>query len=78
MKRINICVIVIVMISALLGTVSLADSITPQISNNAGAQDYSRWSRVVNSYLYQSDSSTMTRVEYIDGDVCIENYDASG
>lgn len=66
------------MISALLGTVSLADSITPQISNNAGAQDYSRWSRVVNSYLYQSDSSTMTRVEYIDGDVCIENYDASG
>lgn len=41
---------------------------------NLGHNDYTWWSRVVNSYFYESSEGVYTRVQYTDGKVIIENY----
>lgn len=41
---------------------------------NLGHNDYTWWSRVVNSYIYESAEGVYTRVQYNDGKVIIENY----
>lgn len=41
---------------------------------NFGHNDYTWWSRVVNSYLYESAEGVYTCVQYTDGKVIIENY----
>ncbi|MBR3060502.1 MAG: S-layer homology domain-containing protein [Oscillospiraceae bacterium] len=48
----------------------------PAESTNYAAQNYTRWSYPVRSYLYENSSGGLTRVEYIDGGIIIENYDA--
>lgn len=52
----------------------------PAKSTNKGAHEYingRRWSKPVQSYLYENASGGLTRVEYIDGAVIVEDYDAS-
>ena len=43
-------------------------------SKNANNQDYSRWSKPVTSYLYENESGGLTREEYLNSKVVIENY----
>ena len=49
---------------------------TPAVSNNAGRQDYTTYGSTVKSYLYQNGQGGLTRVEYIGGQVVIEDYTA--
>ena len=49
----------------------------PAVSSNINAQDYSRWSKPVNSYLYVNSAGGLTRVEYIDGAIVAEDYDSA-
>lgn len=45
------------------------------VSNNVSDNNYSTWSSVVNSYLYENDDNTLTRVEYMgEKRIAIENY----
>ena len=47
-------------------------------TDNISANDYSRWSSVINSYLTENSDGTLTRVENTSAGVKIENYSASG
>jgi len=53
-----------------------AGAAEPTASVNAGRQDYSTWSRPVNSYLYENGTG-LTRVEYVDGSVVVEDWSAA-
>lgn len=45
------------------------------VSDNVSDNNYSTWSSVVNSYLYENDDNTLTRVEYMgEKGVVVENY----
>ena len=50
------------------------DDSAATVSNNIYDNDYTVWSRVVNSYLFENDDSTFTRVEYFDNKIVIEKY----
>ena len=47
---------------------------TPAESRNIHKEDYTTWSKPVTSYLYENQAGGLTRVEYIDGKVVIEDY----
>ena len=49
----------------------------PVKSCNINAQDYSRWSSTVNSYLYENPQGGLTRVEYTGGQIVVEDYDSA-
>ncbi len=49
----------------------------PVKSRNINAQDYSRWSSTVNSYLYENPQGGLTRVEYTGGQIVVEDYDSA-
>ena len=49
----------------------------PAVSSNINAQDYSRWSDTVKSYLYANPSGGLTRVEYINSSIVVEDYDSA-
>ena len=49
----------------------------PVKSRNITAQDYSRWSSTVNSYLYENPQGGLTRVEYTGGQIVVEDYDSA-
>ena len=49
----------------------------PVKSRNVNNQNYSTWSNTVKSYLYRNESGGLTRVEYVDGKVVVEDYDSS-
>ncbi len=53
-----------------------AGAVTPAASYNAGQQDYFTWSYPVKSYLYDNGNG-LTRVEYVDGQVVVENWSYS-
>lgn len=55
---------------------TLAAGSGPAVSNNVNKEDYSSWSAPVTSYLYQNEADGLTRVEYINGQVVVENYSA--
>ena len=46
----------------------------PAVSSNINAQDYTTYGSTVKSYLYENEAGGLTRVEYIDGKVEVENY----
>ncbi|MDE7273517.1 MAG: hypothetical protein K2N95_10730 [Lachnospiraceae bacterium] len=51
-------------------------SLTPVVSYNKDAQNYNRnWSDTVNSYLYENPAGGLTRVEYVNGQIVVEDYD---
>lgn len=60
-----------------LTPVASAAGIQPAVSNNKNKQDYTTWSKPVTSYLYENGSGGLTRVEYINGQVVVEDYDSS-
>ena len=78
MKTIQVFVLSAILSLAFLITGAYAQSGTPVSSENKGAQDYRTWAKVVNSYLYESGNSSMTRVEYVDPKVVVEKYDMNG
>ena len=47
---------------------------SPAVSSNINAQDYTTWSKPVNSYLFENEANGLTRVEYIDGRIVVEDY----
>lgn len=48
--------------------------IQAMISDNKGDQDYTVWSKPVCSYLYSDGNEMLSRVEYIDGNIIVEDY----
>ena len=49
----------------------------PAVSSNINAQDYTTWSKPVKSYLYENETGGLTRVEYIGGQIVVEDYSPS-
>lgn len=49
-----------------------------QASNNHSLNDYTIWSKTVNSYLIPNSDGTFTRVEHSGGKMIVENYSAAG
>ncbi|MBQ3077524.1 MAG: hypothetical protein IJC43_06680, partial [Clostridia bacterium] len=47
----------------------------PVQSSNINDQDYTVYSAPVKSHLYVNEEGGLTRVEYVDGQVVIEDYD---
>ncbi len=47
-------------------------------SNNASSNNYTVWSKVVNSYLLQNSDGTFTRAEFVDNQVVLETYSSDG
>lgn len=47
---------------------------SPAVSRNHSAQDYTTWSKPVNSYLFENGASGLTRVEHISGQIVVEDY----
>lgn len=64
---------------SLLPAASAADSSVPSSvsSRNIHAQDYTTYGKTVKSYLYANSSGGLTRVEYADGKIIVEDYDGS-
>ena len=50
---------------------------TPASSRNINKQDYVTYGNTVKSYLYPNGQKGLTRVEYLDGKVVVEDYDSS-
>ena len=59
---------------ASLVPVASASGTAPVVSNNKNDQDYTRWSSTVKSYLYENEDGGLTRVEYVDGKIVVEDY----
>ena len=58
--------------------ISKTTNSAPVKSRNINAQNYSGYaSAPVKSYLYQNGNGGLTRVEYVDGKVVVEDYDSS-
>ena len=47
------------------------------VSSNIHKNDYTTWSRPVTSYLYENETGGLTRVEYLNGSVIVEDYSSS-
>ena len=67
----------LVLLLSLIPLPAHAAGLTPAASDNHGANDYLLWSSPMDSYLFENGSGGVTRVEYIDGTIVVENYDAS-
>lgn len=63
---------------SLLTVGAAAEDWTPVESTNAGAQNYDIWASPVKSYLVDNGDGTTTRVESIDDEVVVEQYDLNG
>ena len=51
--------------------------VAPANSSNKGKQDYTTWASTVKSYLYENPEGGLTRVEYINDQVIVEDYDSA-
>lgn len=57
---------------------AIQPNLTPAASYNRDAQNYSQsWANTVKSYLYENQAGGLTRVEYINGQIIVEDYDNS-
>lgn len=55
---------------------TVPSSLTPVVSNNINRQNYSwNWASTVKSYLYENQTGGLTRVEYVNGQIVVEDYD---
>ena len=61
-----------VMLSLTVVPAGAAES--PVVSRNRSAQDYTTWSKPVNSYLFENGDGGLTRVEHISGQIIVEDY----
>ena len=75
-KRMVSMALALVLVLSLLPAAAAAEVNGPTVSRNKNAQDYTRWAVPVKSYLYENPQGGLTRVEYINGQVVIENYDS--
>lgn len=57
--------------------ITLAAGSSPAVSSNVNKEDYIAWSSPVTSYLYENSSGDLTRVEYTNSQVVVENYTSS-
>ena len=57
--------------------ITLAAGSSPAVSSNVNKEDYIAWSSPVTSYLYENSSGGLTRVEYTNSQVVVENYTSS-
>lgn len=50
-----------------------------QATNNVSSQNYTKWTKVINSYLYEDTDKAIIRVEYLPNEskILIENYDST-
>ena len=55
-------------------TKTVIDSDEAEVTSNISDNNYTKWSSVVNSYLYENDDGTLTRVEYTSDGVVVEVY----
>ncbi len=60
----------------LLPAAALAAETQPAVSSNKNRQDYTTYGKPVTSHLY-ANGEGLTRVEYIDGQVVVEDYDSA-
>jgi len=72
-KKIFCVVLAVCLCLGLLPAAAMA--LEPAASSNAGSQNYTTWSKPVKSYLYDNGQG-LTRVEYINNQVVVENYSA--
>ena len=77
MKKQFLSIILIACMFLTTATIPASAASGPVSSNNIGKQNYSNWhySSPVTSYLYENEAGGLTRVEYINNQVIIENYD---
>ncbi len=68
--------------STVISTPLAPSNLTPVVSNNQNAQNYRwynnynwNWAETVKSYLCENSDGGVTRVEYIDGKIIVEDYD---
>ena len=59
---------------SLLPGAALAAGSGPAESSNINDQDYTTWSRPVNSYLFENEAGGLTRVEYTGSEIVAEDY----
>lgn len=61
-----------------MAPVAMAAQAQPAVSKNLDKHSYSTYhANTINSYLYENSSGGLTRVEYINGQVVVEDYDSS-
>ncbi len=77
MKRMRCRRIAALMLALILALPTAAAAAeTPKASSNINKQDYTTYGNTVKSYLYENGAG-VTRVEYVNGSVIVEDYDAS-
>lgn len=76
-KRILSLTLAMALCMGLAVTPALAAGESPAVSSNRDAQNYTTWSKPVNSYLYENGEGGLTRVEYINGKIVAEDYSSS-
>lgn len=77
MKKKAIALILSLAICLGLLPAAFAADAQPASSNNKNAQDYTTYGKTVKSYLYENQSGGLTRVEYVNNKVVVEDYDSS-
>lgn len=73
-KRLTALLCILALMLTLSPAVLAADS--PAVSSNIHKQDYTTYGSTVKSYLYQNGQG-LTRVEYLNNSVVVEDYDSS-
>jgi len=76
-KRLSSALLALALVLGLLPGTAMASDVQPVSSRNKNRQDYSTWASTVKSYLYENESGGLTRVEYVDSQVVVEDYDSS-
>jgi len=77
-KRFLSLILALLMVLSLLPGAAMAADGGPVKSSNANRNNYtSYYAYPINSYLYENPSGGLTRVEYINNQVVIEDYDSS-
>ena len=56
---------------------AFADTVSPAVSDNRDQEDCTTYGKTVTSYLFENPSGGLTRVEYIDGTIVVEDYSSS-
>lgn len=76
-KRLLSTILALCMTLSLLPGTALATGGQPVSSSNKNKQDYTTYGDTVKSYLYENETGGLTRVEYTNNQVVIEDYDSS-
>lgn len=77
-KQVAACLSSVMLLTAFSMTSMAAGGVTPTKTSNQNTQDYSRWSKPINSYLMDNGDDTLTRVEVSGNSIIVEKYDQKG